>query len=143
MNNENTGRFKFYKNDEINHDVAKRIWDICKLSPDYGNAVMDIIGVDAYEEIMKMQKVNKEHNQDQYETLLEAWKKTQEELMAYAEEIASTYFYDSRVEATLHCLTVMRKNLEVAIDDKSKEWITTRKLESEEKNNDKNIDNNL
>ena len=55
-------------------------------------------------------------NQEKYEAILEAWKKTEEELTAYAEKIASTYFYDSRVEATLHCLTVMRKNLEVAMN---------------------------
>ena len=57
--------------------------------------------------------------QDELIAILGAWKKTQEELMAYAEEIASTYFYDSRVEATLHCLTVMRKNWEVAKNDKN------------------------
>ena len=43
---------------------------------------------------------------------LTAWKKTEAELKAYAEKLASISIYDSRVEAVLHCLNVMRKNLE-------------------------------
>ena len=35
-------------------DVANEIWGICKLSPQHGNAVMDIIGDDAYQEVMRL-----------------------------------------------------------------------------------------
>lgn len=37
-------------------EVAKLIWEIAGKSTEYGNAVMDIIGEDAYENVMKLQK---------------------------------------------------------------------------------------
>lgn len=39
---------------EIEMDVAKRIWDITRISPDYGNAVMDVIGYSTYCDIAKL-----------------------------------------------------------------------------------------
>ena len=33
-------------------EAAKKIWDICKESPAMGNAVMDLIGSDAYMKIV-------------------------------------------------------------------------------------------
>ena len=37
------------------HDLktaAEKIWDICKESPEIGNAVMDLIGDEAYKRVM-------------------------------------------------------------------------------------------
>lgn len=37
------------------HDLkaaAEKIWDICKESPEMGNAVMDLIGDEAYKRVM-------------------------------------------------------------------------------------------
>ena len=39
-------------------EVAKLIWEIAGRSAEYGNAVMDIIGEDAYKNVMKLQKEN-------------------------------------------------------------------------------------
>ena len=39
-------------------EVAKLIWQIAGKSAEYGNAVMDVIGVDAYENVMWLQKIN-------------------------------------------------------------------------------------
>ena len=39
-------------------EVAKLIWEIAGKSEKYGNAVMDIIGEDAYKNVMKLQKEN-------------------------------------------------------------------------------------
>ena len=39
--------------DDTRTEVVKLIWDICKISPEHGNAVMDIIGEEAYERIME------------------------------------------------------------------------------------------
>lgn len=36
----------------VQTEVAKLIWDIAKISPEHGNAVMDIIGDKAYDNIM-------------------------------------------------------------------------------------------
>lgn len=33
--------------------AANKIWDICKESPEMGNAVMDLIGEEAYQRVMK------------------------------------------------------------------------------------------
>lgn len=33
-------------------EAARKIWEICKISPEMGNAVMDTIGGDAYERVM-------------------------------------------------------------------------------------------
>mgnify|MGYP001237650712 FL=1 len=40
---------------QIEIEVAKEIWNICKKSPEHGNAVMDVIGEEAYEKVMKLQ----------------------------------------------------------------------------------------
>lgn len=32
--------------------AANKIWDICKESPEMGNAVMDLIGEEAYQRVM-------------------------------------------------------------------------------------------
>lgn len=32
----------------VEDDCIKKIWDICKISPEHGNAIMDIIGYDTY-----------------------------------------------------------------------------------------------
>ena len=37
-------------------EVAKLIWEIAGKSAEYGNAVMDVIGEDAYKNVMKLQK---------------------------------------------------------------------------------------
>ena len=41
--------------DPILIDVAKKIWQICKESPEHGNAVMDLLGEETYNEIMRLQ----------------------------------------------------------------------------------------
>ena len=40
--------------DYVKMDVAKEIWDICALTPEHGNAVMDIIGEEAYQRVMDL-----------------------------------------------------------------------------------------
>lgn len=40
---------------DIEIDAAKKIWAIAGISPEYGNAVMDIIGEEAYEKVMRLQ----------------------------------------------------------------------------------------
>lgn len=44
--------------DAILIDVAKKIWQICKESPEHGNAVMDLLGEETYNKIMKMQRID-------------------------------------------------------------------------------------
>lgn len=39
-------------------EVAKLIWEIAGKSAEHGNAVMDVIGEDAYQNVMKLQKEN-------------------------------------------------------------------------------------
>ena len=39
-------------------EVAKKIWAIAGISSEYGNAVMDVIGEDAYNRVMRLQKEN-------------------------------------------------------------------------------------
>lgn len=34
--------------------AANKIWDICKESPEMGNAVMDLIGDEAYQKVMEL-----------------------------------------------------------------------------------------
>ena len=46
------------KNNSIEHDVAKRIWDIAKISPEHGNALMDLLGNELYTKISLMQNNN-------------------------------------------------------------------------------------
>lgn len=41
--------------DPILIDVAKKIWQICKESPEHGNAVIDLLGEETYNEIMRLQ----------------------------------------------------------------------------------------
>ena len=43
---------------QIEIEVAKKIWEIAGISEKHGNAVMDIIGEEAYERVMKLQKEN-------------------------------------------------------------------------------------
>lgn len=43
---------------QIEVEVAKKIWEIAGISEKHGNAVMDIIGEEAYERVMKLQKEN-------------------------------------------------------------------------------------
>ena len=40
---------------ELEIDVAKKIWTIAGISPEYGNAVMDVIGEEAYQNVMNLQ----------------------------------------------------------------------------------------
>ena len=39
---------------EITIEVAKKIWDIAKISPEHGNALMDLLGEDKYCEVMDL-----------------------------------------------------------------------------------------
>lgn len=39
--------------DAIMDEAAEMIWDICKVSPKHGNAVMDLIGDEAYINVTK------------------------------------------------------------------------------------------
>ena len=39
--------------DKYQVDVARRIWNICKLSPEHGNAVMDLLGEDLYKRLWR------------------------------------------------------------------------------------------
>lgn len=43
---------------QIEVEVAKKIWEIASISAKHGNAVMDIIGEEAHERVMKLQKEN-------------------------------------------------------------------------------------
>ena len=40
--------------DKLEKIAATLIWDICKLSPEMGNAVMDVIGEEGYHNVMTM-----------------------------------------------------------------------------------------
>ena len=44
---------------DITENVINMIWDIAKISPEYGNALMDVLGDDVYEKIGK--SANKEN----------------------------------------------------------------------------------
>ena len=39
---------------DVETDVAKKIWDIAKVSPEHGNALMDILGDVVYVKIARM-----------------------------------------------------------------------------------------
>lgn len=39
---------------DIMKNVVNMIWDIAKISPEYGNALMDVLGDDVYEKIGKL-----------------------------------------------------------------------------------------
>ena len=39
-------------------EVAKLIWEIAGRSAAYGNAVMDVLGYDAYRNVMELQKLD-------------------------------------------------------------------------------------
>lgn len=39
----------------INVETAKLIWNIAKKSPEYGNAVIDVLGEEVYNHIMRLQ----------------------------------------------------------------------------------------
>lgn len=40
---------------QLEIEVAKEIWNICKKSSEHGNAVMDLIGEEAYNKVMRLQ----------------------------------------------------------------------------------------
>lgn len=49
--------YEWLNNDEKNKTkeaVIDMIWDIAKISPEYGNALMDVLGNDVYEKIGKI-----------------------------------------------------------------------------------------
>lgn len=52
----------FHKNHLM--EVANLIWDIAKISPEHGNALIDIIGEDAYAKVMKLQKEDEDGTED-------------------------------------------------------------------------------
>lgn len=37
-------------------EVAKLIWKIAGISSEHGNAVMDVLGAEAYQNVMKLQR---------------------------------------------------------------------------------------
>ena len=39
---------------QIEIEVAKQIWAICKKSPEHGNAVMDVIGEESYKKVIEL-----------------------------------------------------------------------------------------
>lgn len=43
------------KTNDVQKDVAKRIWDIAKVSPEHGNALMDLLGDELYDKISVLQ----------------------------------------------------------------------------------------
>lgn len=40
--------------EQVKEDVINKIWDIAKISPEHGNALMDILGVDLYNQIASL-----------------------------------------------------------------------------------------
>ena len=46
--------------DYVKLDVASEIWNICAISPEHGNAVMDIIGEEAYQRVMDLVRQREE-----------------------------------------------------------------------------------
>lgn len=58
---------------EVRVEVARKIWEIAGISADHGNAVMDIIGNEGYENVMnivKEKKMNKSELITQLQSLL-------------------------------------------------------------------------
>ena len=47
------------KKDESTLEVAHKIWNIAKISSDHGNALMDLIGEEAYCKVMELIKNEK------------------------------------------------------------------------------------
>ena len=43
---------------QINVEVARKIWEIAKLSSDHGNALVDVLGDEIYSRVMKIQGVS-------------------------------------------------------------------------------------
>ena len=43
---------------QIKVDTARKIWEIAKLSSDYGNALVDVLGDEVYSRVMKIQAVS-------------------------------------------------------------------------------------
>ena len=41
-------------NTNVENEVAQLIWDICTISPEHGNAVLDILGDEVYERVMRL-----------------------------------------------------------------------------------------
>ena len=44
--------------DLLKIEVANKIWDIAKISPEHGNALMDLLGTEVYEKISMIQTSN-------------------------------------------------------------------------------------
>lgn len=44
------------ENEKIQVEVAQKIWDIAKISPEHGNALIDVLGDEVYNKITRMQK---------------------------------------------------------------------------------------
>lgn len=58
---------------EIRVEVARKIWEIAGISAEHGNAVMDVIGNEGYENVMniiKDRKMNKNELISQLESIL-------------------------------------------------------------------------
>jgi len=47
---------KLMENEKIQVEVAQKIWDIAKISPEHGNALIDVLGDEVYNKITRMQK---------------------------------------------------------------------------------------
>ncbi len=56
----------------VHTEVARLIWDIAKISPEHGNAIIDIIGDKAYDTVMTLanEEINNEqaHSQEKDDT---------------------------------------------------------------------------
>lgn len=48
----------------IKVDVAKRLWEIAGISPEHGNALMDLIGYDNYVNVMNLHKEDQDLNEE-------------------------------------------------------------------------------
>lgn len=48
---------------EIKVDVSKRLWEIAAISPEHGNALMDLIGYESYVNVMSLVQEDQELNE--------------------------------------------------------------------------------
>ena len=63
-------------------DAAKEIFDICALTPEHGNAIMDIIGEEAYQRVMDLVRQRNE----MIKKLIEHYNETKTEYVKKGEE---------------------------------------------------------
>lgn len=49
---------KHHQFTEMEKEIANKIWDIAAKSPEHGNALMDLLGEEAYVKIMSLQNKN-------------------------------------------------------------------------------------